>query len=183
MSASGCCSKWAARLVSRSAIWRLSSAMMPTAARVVAPERGAHRWGAASCSERSAACTWRARSAILRWRPPRLSADWIAGRSSRAPCSGGGAAPVRPARRRGPGHRRPPARPGSTHAARYAARWCGGYATRSNSDAPGQHLDRLGVSAVASDQAMVVPIGAHRSASSLASEASDLAPDTWWRSR
>ena len=46
--------------------------------------------GTASCLVPSAARISRARAAILRCRPPRLSADWIAVRLSRAPCSGRG---------------------------------------------------------------------------------------------
>jgi hypothetical protein len=78
MSASGCVSKWAASAASSSLIWWFSSAMMPTVARVVAANAAVTAAGAVSCSDRRAAWMWRARAAILRCRPPRLSADWIA---------------------------------------------------------------------------------------------------------
>jgi|ERR1700758_896568 len=58
-------------------MWRLSSAMMPTAAWVVTANAAATVAGAVSCSVRSAARIWWARAAMLRWRPPRLSADWM----------------------------------------------------------------------------------------------------------
>ncbi len=77
MSASGCVSKCSARLVSSSLIWRFSSVMMPTAARVVAANAAVTLAGAVSCSDRSADWISRARAAILRCRPPRLSADWM----------------------------------------------------------------------------------------------------------
>ena len=92
MSASGCVSKWLARVVSSSLIWRFSSAMMPTAARVVAANAAVTVAAEASCSVPRAARISRARAAILRCRPPRLSADWIAVRLRWAPCSGLGAA-------------------------------------------------------------------------------------------
>jgi len=52
---SGCASKCVASSASSSAIWRLSSMMMPTAARVVAANAAVTGVGAASCSVRSAA--------------------------------------------------------------------------------------------------------------------------------
>ena len=55
MSASGCALKCVASSASRSVIWRFSSAMMPTAARVVAANAAVTAVGAASCSVRSAA--------------------------------------------------------------------------------------------------------------------------------
>jgi hypothetical protein len=55
MSASGCASKCVASSASSSAIWRLSSMMMPTAARVVAANATVTGAGAVSCSVRSAA--------------------------------------------------------------------------------------------------------------------------------
>ena len=126
MSASGCVSKWLARVVSSSLIWRFSSAMMPTAARVVAANAAVTVAGAASCSVPSAARISRARAAILRCRPPRLSADWIAVRRRWAPCWGWEPGPAPLAHRRGRGPRRPPGRPGSTRATRCAGRWCAG---------------------------------------------------------
>ena len=48
MSESGCCSKLAASVVSRWAIWRFSSLMIPTAAIVVAANASATASGAAS---------------------------------------------------------------------------------------------------------------------------------------
>ena len=96
MSASGCVSKWAASAASSSLIWWFSSAMMPTVARVVAANAAVTVAAAASCSVPSDAGISRARAAILRCRPPRLSADWIAVRLSRAPCSGLGARPSTP---------------------------------------------------------------------------------------
>ena len=48
---------------------------------------------------------------------------------------------------------------------------------------PCEHLDRLGVGAVAGNRAVVVPVRAHQIGQHLASEASDLAPETCWRSR
>jgi hypothetical protein len=68
MSASGCVSKWLARVVSSSLIWRFSSAMMPTVARVVAPKAAVTVARAPSCSDRSAVWISRARAAILRCR-------------------------------------------------------------------------------------------------------------------
>lgn len=51
MSVSGCVAKCSARLVSSSPIYRLSSAMIPTVARAVAPNAAVTSAGAASCSE------------------------------------------------------------------------------------------------------------------------------------
>ena len=126
MSASGCVSKWLARRTSSSLMWRLSSAMMPTAARVVAANAAVTVAGAASCSVPRAARISRARAAILRCRPPRLSADWMPVRRRWRPARGWGPGPAPPGRRRGPGPRRPPGRPGSTRATRCAGRWCAG---------------------------------------------------------
>ena len=61
MSASGCVSKCSARVVSSSAIWRFSSAMMPTVARVVAAtprrqERGGQLLGAQRGLDLAGAC-------------------------------------------------------------------------------------------------------------------------------
>jgi len=55
MSASGCVSECVASCASSSVIWRLSSMMMPTAARVVTANAAVTEAGAASCSVRSAA--------------------------------------------------------------------------------------------------------------------------------
>ena len=55
MSASGCVSKCVASSASRSVIWRFSSAMMPTVARVLAANAAVTAAGAASCSVRNAA--------------------------------------------------------------------------------------------------------------------------------
>ena len=43
-------------------------------------ERRGDRGRGGSRSDRSAGWIWRARAAVLRFRPPRLSADWIAGK-------------------------------------------------------------------------------------------------------
>ena len=83
-------------LTSSSLIWRFSSAMMPTAARVVAANAAVTVAGAASCWVPRAARISRARAAILRCRPPCLSAAWIAVRLRWAPCSGLGARPSTP---------------------------------------------------------------------------------------
>jgi hypothetical protein len=64
MSASGCFSKCSAKVVSSSLIWRLSSAMMPTVARVVAANAAASGAGAVSCWVGSAARISRARGDI-----------------------------------------------------------------------------------------------------------------------
>src|ERR1700731_3147211 len=64
MSASGCVSKCSAKTVSSSPIWRLSSAMMPTVARVVAANAVATGSGAVSCSVCSAARISRARGDV-----------------------------------------------------------------------------------------------------------------------
>ena len=161
MSASGCVSKCVGQAASSSAIWRFSSAMMPTAARVVAPNAAATGAGAASCSERSAARISRARAAILRLRPPRLSADWIAGRPRWAALLGGRCAPQHP---QGiavgqvlEGHQC-----GRVVLAQRAAQRVGvaGACPDQALMGPGEHLDRLRVETVAGDRAMVVPIGA-----------------------
>jgi hypothetical protein len=52
MSASGCASKWAARVVPRSLIWRWSSGIDPTAAGVVAANAATTGSGAARCPAR-----------------------------------------------------------------------------------------------------------------------------------
>ena len=95
---------------SSSLIWWFSSAMMPTVARLVAVNAAVTVAAVASCSVPRAARISRVRAAILRCRPPLLSADWIAVRLSRAPCSGRGPAPAPRGRRRGRGPQRPPGR-------------------------------------------------------------------------
>ena len=47
----------------------------------------------------------------------------------------------------------------------------------------GEHLDRLGLGAVAGDAAMVVPIGAHQIGQQFGIAGIRLGPETWWRSR
>jgi hypothetical protein len=69
MPASGCVSKWVASSASRSMIWRFSSTMMPTVARVVAANAAVAAAGAASCSVRKAVWMSRARASRLRCRP------------------------------------------------------------------------------------------------------------------
>ena len=162
MSASGCASKWLARVVSSSLIWRSTSAMMPTVARVVAANAAVTLAGAASCSVPSAARISRARAAILRCRPPRLSADWIAVRLRWRPARGWEPGPAPPGRRRGRGPRTPPGQPGNTRATRCVTDWCVGYASADQVLMPGEHLDRLGLGAVAGDRAVVVPVGAYQ---------------------
>ena len=73
MSASGCVSKWLARLNFELAdlAVQLGDDGRP-AARVVAANAAVIVAGAASCSDRSAVWISRARAAILRCRPPRL---------------------------------------------------------------------------------------------------------------
>ena len=91
MSASGRVSERVASSASRSLIWWLSSMMIPTVARVVAPNAAATAAGAVSCSVRSAAWICWARVSRLRWRPADLSADWIFDRLRRAASAGVGA--------------------------------------------------------------------------------------------
>jgi hypothetical protein len=89
MSASGCASKCVASSASRSPIWRFSSAMMPTAARVLAPKAAVTVVGAASCGVRSAAWMCCARVSRLRWRPAVLSAARIVDKLRRPGVDGG----------------------------------------------------------------------------------------------
>ena len=70
---------------------RLISLICPTAARVLAANALLTAGGASSCGERNASRTAAARRSMLRWRPPRLSAERIWEMLSRAASRGPGA--------------------------------------------------------------------------------------------
>src|SRR6478672_8450229 len=165
MSASGCVSKCSARLVSRSAIWRFSSAMMPTAARVVAPNAAATGAGAASCSERSAARIWRARAAILRLPATAFERGLDRRQVQVGPLLRGRCAPQHP-QGIAVGEVLEGQQGGRVVLAQRAAHRVGvaGACPDQALMGPGEHLDRLRVETVAGDRAMVVPTVRTRSA-------------------
>jgi hypothetical protein len=153
--------------------------MMPTAARVVAANAAVIAEGAASCSVRSAAAISWARASRLRCRPARLRADRILATLRCAASAGVGA---RPRTARASRSLRSALReyyPAALEAFDdLQVRWCAGCGPRPGSGVPGRGLDRLGFGAVAGYRAVVVPVGADQVASSLASPASDFAPET-----
>src|ERR1700694_3818953 len=137
--------------------------MMPTVARVVAANAAVIAPGAASCSDRNAAWMSRARAAMLRWRPPRLSAEWIAARLRWAPCFGGRCA-AQDAQGVAVGEVLEGHQGGRVVLAQRTAQGVG--VPRAGPDqvlvGPGEHLDRLNIGTVAGDPAAVVPIGAYQ---------------------
>ena len=137
--------------------------MMPTVARLVAANAAVTVAAAASCSVPRATRISRARAAILRCWPPRLSADWIAVRLSRAPCSGLGARPSTP---KGvavgevlKGHQG-----GRVVLAQRAAQGVGVPSACPDRVlmGPGENLDRFRIGTVAGDWVVVVPVGAYQ---------------------
>ena len=184
MPASGCCSKEAASSASSSAICRLMASIWATAALVVAANARLTVAGTASCSVRKAARSSAARPSTLRLRPPRRSAARIWDMVSRAASRGPGAVASTPTAS-------PWARLGN------ACRAPGKYSLRALRSRLVSRVRsqtscwwaraRMRTAAASS----LSPATSRwlwrsvrtRSASNLASPASDLAPPTWWRSR
>ena len=166
MSASGCASKCVASSASRSAIWRLSSAMIPIAARVLAPNAAVTAAGAASCGVREHFLNLQRSGVEVALAPSNFECQRIFARLRRPASRGSGATQDGQRVPAGQILERLQRRPGD--AARSAERrplvWrC---APRSDSDEPGQHLDRLGIGC-RRQSAMVVTVGAHQIANDL----------------
>ena len=184
MSASGCASKCVASSASRSAIWRLSSAMMPTAARVLAPNAAVTAAGAASCSAAQHFLNLQGSGVEVALAPSGFerSPDL---RQTQPPGVGGGGGAAQDGQRVAVGQIVERLQRGGVVLAQRAAQRVGVAGARPDQILvrPGQHLDRLGIPLSPAIRRWLCRSVRTRSANSLASEASDLAPETWWRSR
>ena len=160
MSASGCCSKWSARVASSSAIWGLSSVMIATAAAVVAANAAVSTAAAASCGLRSAVWISGARVSRLRCRPPARAPSGSEQPTAWRRCRGrvldehGEGVSISQIVKGVQGSREVLAQRG--------AQLIGvpGPGPDQVLVAAGEHLEGLGVGAVTSDRTVIVPVGA-----------------------